>query len=441
MTTERIRIGDDYYLLASAVAPSRRRKVLSHGDSFGIFDLSGDVPLAGLEPFGLFHRGTRFLDRFELRLNGVLPVLLSSSASDDGAELVSYLTNADERRGEELVLERDMVGIQRTKTLVEGMFCESIRVENFGPEPLRLEVSLHFGVDFSDMFELRGVSRSRRGLVLAPELGAGTSVCLPYRGLDDVRRETRLTFSRTSEALTESSARFPLALESGESASIEVRVNCREGSSALSDLDFVGALESVRSERRSWSTQFATMRSSNGGFNDWAGRAVADLALLGAETPGGSYVYAGIPWFATVFGRDGLITGLETLAFAPELSAGILRTLAAFQGQTSDPERDEEPGKILHEMRYGEMAALREIPFGRDYGSVDSTPLFLWLLAKYTARSADMKLVEELWPAALRAVDWIESFGDRDGDGYVEYERLGARGLSNQGWKDSRDAI
>ena len=168
-------------------------------------------------------------------------------------------------------------------------------------------------------------------------------------------------------------------------------------------------------------------------------RSLHDLALLHVDTGQGSYVSAGIPWFATLFGRDSLITALETLAFSPDLAAGVLRTLASLQGRDSASERDEEPGKILHEMRHGEMAATGEIPFGRYYGSIDATPLFLLLLAEYADRTGDLALVRELWPAALAATHWLDTASD--GKGYLAYARRGARGLINQGWKDSHDAI
>ena len=203
--------------------------------------------------------------------------------------------------------------------------------------------------------------------------------------------------------------------------------------------DYAPALDTVRDERIACTELFPIVYSNNEGFNDWVNGSLRDLALLRAVRPTGSYVNAGIPWFATVFGRDGLITAIETLAFGPELAAGTLRTLAVLQGRQVDPLRDEEPGKILHELRYGEMAATGEVPFGRYYGSVDATPLFLTALAAYAERTADLDLVQELWPAALAALDWIDH--SVDSRGYLTYERRTPRGLANQGWKDSHDSV
>ena len=440
MISERIRIGEHYYLLASALALRQPRVLLNYGDSFAIFDSGGDIPLAGRESYGLFHRGTRFLDRFEVRLNGAFPVLLSSAPTEDGSELLSHLSNADESRDGEIVLERDTVSLERNKTLGAGVLYEQLQLRNFGREHLELEVTLLFGADFADVFELRGVERPRRGEMLETDVD-GRTVRLRYRGLDGVVRESVLTFAVPPEALTATSAQLRFALDAGDVATCELNVRCCVGAPPLRPQPFSAAVAAVRHERHQWTTQFARISSSNEHFNEWLNRSLHDLAMLRADTPAGSYIYAGIPWFAAVFGRDGLITALETLAFAPVIAAETLRTLAALQGRETDPTREEEPGKIVHEMRQGEMAALGEVPFGRYYGSIDATPLFVLLLCAYADRTADLALVRELWPAAVAAIDWVSRCGDRDGDGYVEYARRNARGLVNQGWKDSHDAI
>lgn len=439
MVSERIRIGDEYYLLASALAPRRPRQLLNHADSFAIFDLAGDIPLAGKEPYGLFHRGTRFLDRFELRVNDEFPVLLSSAATDDGSEIVTYLTNADERRGGEIVLARDTVAIRRAKTLLGNTLYECLHLHNYGRETLSLKLSVLFGADFSDIFELRGIERRQRGRASDPVV-SGESAHLRYVGLDGVHREAEISFSPTGWTVAAGSAEIALVLVPGEDASVEIRVRCCLDNAAAARPTFVAASAAVRAERRAWHDQFPQLYSNNEEFNDWMNRSLHDLALLRAEGAWGPYVYAGIPWFATVFGRDGIITALETLVFAPELAADVLRTLAALQGSQSDAARDEEPGKIVHELRQGEMAATGEVPFGRYYGSVDATPLFILLLAEYAERTADTALVRELWPAAVAAMGWVDAAA-RSGSGYVQYARRTTRGLVNQGWKDSHDAI
>jgi glycogen debranching enzyme len=438
MPSERIRIGQDYYLLAAAIPTRGRRLVLNHGDSFAIFNEVGDVPLVGYEPFGLFSAGTRVLDRFELRLNGSFPMLLSAAVTDDGIEHVTFITNPDERRGGELAVERNSVAVERRKVLVDGALFETLLVHNYAARPLDLTLGVLFSADFADIFELRGLERAARGQAVPPHV-QGRSVVYGYRGLDDVERSVELSFEPEGWQLAPESAELALHLPAGAEARATVAVRCRIGTREPAVPDGASAVTLVRGEREATASRFASVVSRNDTFEAWIATSRSDLALLCAERPTGPYPYAGIPWFATVFGRDGLVTGLQTLAFAPAVAAGVLRALAAMQGRESDPVRDEEPGKILHELRLGEMAARGEIPFGRYYGSVDSTPLFLVVLAAYAQRTADLELVRDLWPAALAAVAWIRNH--TDARGYVTYQRRTPRGLVNQGWKDSHDSI
>ncbi len=440
MPSERIQVGSDFYLLASALAPRRPKTFLSHGDAFAVFDHAGDVPLASGEAYGLFQRGTRFLDRWELRLNAEFPLLLSSAASDDGAELVTTVSNADERRDGEVVLERDTIAVQRTKTLFEGVLYERLDVRSYAAGPLTLDVTLLFSADFADEFEVRGIERPRRGEI-APPVVEDRRVCFAYRGLDGVARRTEVTWSPAPQRLEADRAHFRLALAPRRGVVLRAAVRCLVGDEDNPVRTVGAAAEALRKRRKGWLREFPVITSSNEEFDAWVTRSLHDLAQLRMEGPPGPYVKAGIPWFATIFGRDGLVTALEVLAFSPQLAADVLRTLAALQGQRDDPERDEEPGKIVHELRAGEMAATGEVPFGRYYGSVDATPLFLVLFADYVERTADRALACELWPAAEAALAWIERHADRDGSGYLAYERRTAHGLVHQGWKDSHDAV
>jgi glycogen debranching enzyme len=200
-------------------------------------------------------------------------------------------------------------------------------------------------------------------------------------------------------------------------------------------------LRSARRALKISSRRAASLDSSNSLFNEFARRSVADLYMLLTETDYGPYPFAGIPWFGTAFGRDGILTALFALWLDPSIARGVLRFLAATQATDLDPKRDAEPGKILHEMRDGEMARLAEVPFARYYGSVDATPLFVLLLGEYFKRTGDLETVRELWPNVEAALRWIDTYGDPDGDGFVEYHRQDGRGLINQGWKDSHDSI
>lgn len=440
MPQERIRIGEDYHLLASALAPRRPQVLLNHADSFAILDTAGDIPVASLEPYGLFHQGCRFLNRFELHVNERFPLLLGTAPPQEGSELVTYVSNADEQRDGVIVLARDTIALRRHKTLHETTLYESLHLRTYSLAPLQITLTFVFSADFVDIFELRGTARARRGEVAAARVSR-QEVCLSYQGLDNVRRETALVFSQVPQSLTAAHARFQFELQPGEETLLETRIACQVADAPRRSYSFASAVEAVRGERSRWRAQCPVLYSNNEGFNDWLNNSLRDLALLRTEGKTGAYVYAGIPWFATVFGRDGLVTALETLAFVPDLTVGTLRTLAALQGQEERTDREEEVGKILHEMRYGEMAATGEIPFGRYYGSIDATPLFLLLFAAYADRTADVAVIEELWPAAMAAMHWIETVADLDGDGYVEYQRRTTRGLVNQGWKDSHDAI
>lgn len=438
MPSERIRIGDEYYLLASSLAPRGRRLLLNDGDSFAIFDEAGDIALGGQDTFGLFCRGTRFLSRLELRVNGSFPFLLSAGATDDGAELIIHLTNPDERRDGEVIVQRDSVAIHRRLALVDGMLAQTLALYNYATEAVSLRLELSFDVDFADIFELRGVERLQRGTLEPPHI-EGDRVRLAYVGRDEVRRATELAFSQSGWRLSPGCAAIDVQLEPGGHNELLVQARCKVDETCRAPLPFSVALANLRSTRHACTEMFARISSNHEGFNQWVQGAVRDLTLLCAQRPTGPYVYAGIPWFATIFGRDGLLTAIETLAFAPRMAPGILRALAQLQGRVHDPLRDEEPGKIVHELREGEMAATGEVPFGRYYGSIDSTPLFLCLLSAYADRTADLDLVNELWPAARAALDWINR--RRDCRGYLAYERHTPTGLLNQGWKDSHDSI
>ncbi|MCL6648114.1 MAG: amylo-alpha-1,6-glucosidase, partial [Chloroflexi bacterium] len=261
-----------------------------------------------------------------------------------------------------------------------------------------------------------------------------------YDGLDGCTRRTAVMLSPPPDELSQERARYRLELPPNGESLIELTVSCT--GAGPPPLSYADAVQQVSEDRRLWRSEFPELYSSNETFNELLHRSIHDLALLRARGPWGSYVYAGIPWFAAPFGRDSLITAFQTLAFQPAIAKGTLRFLAHFQGERVDRWREEEPGKIIHEMRFGEKANLGETPHTRYYGSVDSTLLFLILYAETLAWTGDTALRDELWPNVQRALEWIDRYGDRDGDGYVEYvASRSAGGLRNQGWKDSEDSI
>nr|WP_246548966.1 amylo-alpha-1,6-glucosidase [Ancylobacter oerskovii] len=433
---------DPFLVPATASLQERRALTLKHGDTFGVFDRNGDIVTGAGSPEGLFHRDTRHLSHFLLTLEGARPMLLSSTLRDDNAALTCDLANPDLFDPEErLVLVHDLLHLRRFRFLWQGKCFERIVVRNFDTTVRRVRLIFDFAADFADLFEVRGTQRARRGMLNPPQLGDG-SVALSYIGLDGVVRTTTLGFDPQPQKLSATRAIYDVELLPGERQLIFVEIACGEvPQGAEVRRRFFLALRDARRELRYATARAASVETSNQIFDEAFRRSVSDLYMLVTETPEGPYPYAGIPWFSTVFGRDAIITALQTLWLDPTIAQGVLRHLAANQATSFDAAADAEPGKILHEVRYGEMAELREVPFRRYYGSIDSTPLFVMLAGAYLERTGDVATIRTLWRNVRAALDWLDKEGDRDGDGFVEYGRRTAEGLINQGWKDSHDSV
>jgi len=338
-------------------------------------------------------------------------------------------------------LRGELIHVNRLKFIWNNICYERILVRNFDVQRHQLTLGIQFGADFADLFEIRGQRRARRGQV-SVDCSSGTLVALRYLGLDGAERVTSVDFEPAPSRLDPTAALYELSLEPGQGTRLVFRIGCDspvQGDAVARR--FYTSLRTARRALRDSSGRAASLDSSNTLFNEMARRSVADLYMLTTETEHGPYPFAGIPWFSTPFGRDGLLTALFTLWIDPAIARGVLRFLAATQASEVDPERDAEPGKILHEMRDSEMARLGEVPFARYYGSVDATPLFILLTGEYFRRTGDLETVRALWPHVRAALHWIDTYGDLDGDGLVEYHRKNATGLINQGWKDSHDAI
>jgi glycogen debranching enzyme len=427
-----------FYIPATGPA-ARPRRTLKYGDSFIVLDGHGDIGAATGGPDGLFHHDTRHLSRLELLLNELQPLVLGSNLRDDNAVLTVDLTNPDLFFDKRLVLPRDTVHIVRTTFLWRGIAYQRIGLRNYNDRRLAVRLSVAFDSDFADLFEVRGLRREKRGVIVRSAI-ARDRVALTYRGLDDKLRHTTLTFEPAPTALESTSASYAIDLLPGQTKSIFLTVDCNPVSNQP-PLPFFRSMRAARRELKTITRDATTVETSNDIFNEVLCRSIADLQMLMTDTPEGRYPYAGTPWYSTTFGRDGLITALQMLWIDPGIARGVLKRLAAHQAKTIDPAADAQPGKILHEMRSGEMAALHEIPFGLYYGSVDSTPLFVLLAGLYFERTGDTETLAQLWPSIESALQWIDNFGDSDQDGFVEYERAGPQGLLNQGWKDSLDAI
>jgi len=418
---------------------TRPRRSLKHDDTFIVLDSHGDIGASAGGPDGLFNADTRYLARLEMMLDDVQPLLLGSNLRDDNSALTIDLTNSDVYRNGHLMLRKDTLHIVRSIFLWRGTAYQRIALQNHGDDPARFDLTLLFDNDFADLFEVRGERRPKRG-VGASKLSGPADVIFEYRGLDGQGRFTVLHFEPRPTRLSVNAATYHFDVAPKQIVSLSVAVSCNRPFMGKS-VPFFRGLLAHRREMRHNTAGAATVETSNNIFNEVLTQAMADLNMLMTDTPQGRYPYAGIPWYSTTFGRDGLITALQMLWVDPRIACGVLRRLAYFQADVTDPLADAEPGKILHEMRGGEMAALREVPFAKYYGSVDSTALFVLLAGLYVERTGDEELLTELWPAIEAALQWIDGPGDPDDDGFVEYRRASELGLANQGWKDSFDAI
>jgi glycogen debranching enzyme len=426
-------------------------QVLKHLDMFLVSDAFGDIH-PDSRGMGLYDGDTRILSCSVLRIAGERPVVLQS---DPGGSWrgVMQATNPEFRKdpgdkmgGDERIM-RQTISIARERTIAEA-YRERLGIQNHGPITFDCNVELEFDADFADIFEVRGYSRPARGTLLPIEATADGGLVFGYVGLDGVTVRTHLAFdpAPTLEPTRDDQggsviARWTSLLRPGETRQIAWTVHAsRDPAQSVLALD-PDALDPAHAHA-SWLSNSSVIETDHELINEVIRRSLDDLCLLESTDPiGDRFIAAGVPWFTTLFGRDSLITSLQTVSFAPQLAIQSLEILARRQATAVDAWRDAEPGKILHEFRTGEMSRTGELPFTPYYGSIDSTPLWLILLGETHDWTGDDDLVDRLWPNALAALEWIDHWGDRDGDGFVEYERRAETGLRNQGWKDSSDSI
>lgn len=427
-------------IVASSSLTDDRIEVLKQGDTFGLFDQYGDIQALKTGSHGLYHEGTRFLSRFELTMNGERPLLLSATVKEDNVLLNVDLTNPDMIHGGQEKIARGSVHLSRTRFLWQGLCFERIRVHNYSLLSVPVRLSFFVDADFADVFEVRGTKRDRRGRRLET-VTSKDGMSLGYEGLDHVERWVTVSCAPAPTTVHSGEFRCHTLLPAGDTVQWEITISCDIGWRIRSDLSYERALAAVDRALHFAKVDDCLIVTSNQQFNAWLNRSLADLHMMVSDTPDGPYPYAGVPWFSTPFGRDGLITAFEFLWVNPAITRGVLAFLAATQAREAVPDQDAEIGKILHETRKGEMAALHEIPFGRYYGSIDATPLFIMLAGAYFERTADLAFIAQIWPNIERALQWIDCAGDLDDDGFVEYSRRSKDGLVHQGWKDSHDAV
>ncbi|HXW70712.1 MAG TPA: glycogen debranching N-terminal domain-containing protein [Methylocella sp.] len=402
-----------HYIEVEGSLVQRRLRSLKHGDAFAVLDEYGDIGVIGTGPEGLYYNDMRFLSWYDLRFEGKRPLLLSSIIQDDNAALSVVLANPDVHSDGGIVFPRDIIAIERTKFIWQAVFYERIGFRNYADGERRFRVEIGFSADFHDLFEVRGTARERR---------------------------MEMRFWPPPCNLAPRRAAFDLKLAAGERKSLFVSVACEDGNKPVSE-PFGRAFRARRRALRHKAVETAKVESSNELLNEVCRRSTADLNMVMTRTRHGLYPYAGIPWYSTVFGRDGIITAMLLLWIDPSVAKGVLSYLAETQAKATDPFSEAEPGKILHETRNGEMARLKEVPFKHYYGTVDATPLFIMLAGMYFDRTGNLETIKGIWHHIKAALQWIDRYGDADGDGFVEYERKTSTGLINQGWKDSYDSI
>jgi glycogen debranching enzyme len=453
--------------------------VLKHDNLFMLSDSHGDIQLDG-RGLGIYAGDTRVLSTYDLRLNGIRPVVLRAgpAASYRGTIQMTnpdFFDSSGAENDSEVILRRHSLGVVRERAIGDG-FGERISVQNYTTLPERARLTFRLDADYADIFELRGFIRAQRGERL-PTKGDGSLIEFGYRGLDGA---TRRTFVRFSPALTlvdsddRAPATGPVTLELDttlpptESVTVTVDIWAEvpppvakatdaptaddsdetagsDGTEETADISVRSSVSADEAEavHRSWRSSSASIETTDVLAQRALGRASADLRLLlnSGPGPGERYVGAGVPWFSCLFGRDSLINSIQLLSVRPQVARSTLSILARLQATELDEWHDAQPGKILHELREGELARANEIPHTPYYGTVDATPLWLMLLDEYERWTGDAELVDRLWPNAMAALGWMDKYGDLDGDGLIEYDRQSRHGLVNQGWKDSGDAI
>ncbi|WP_165779877.1 amylo-alpha-1,6-glucosidase [Mesorhizobium sanjuanii] len=444
----------------------RKRRLLTKGHPAMVDSIAGAVtvknlnlyyvvgsdaqmPVKGEHGFGLYFHDCRFLGGYEVAIAGLAPVVLASTAQK-GYVALFELTNPDLQLERGQLIPRDELGIRWERILDAGQTCvrEVMTIQNFGHQAHSFPLTFNFRAGFEDIFNVRGLAHENFGRCERPGWSDGR-LQLVYHGTDRLRRTVTIAFSPAPDRRRGATAAFGLQVPAGDTRTIAVTIELKEHSEEVEAEQLnqqpVAALNhlvgSLQDSSEQWLEQHTKLTSDSALLNSIIERSLRDLAVLRSRLGDKEYFAAGVPWFVALFGRDSLIVALEMLAFQPEIAAQTLRLLASYQGRRFDPWREEQPGKIVHELRVGELARAGDVPHARFYGTVDATPLFLLLLGRHAAWTGDLDLFRELQEPVERALGWIAKAGDNHGEGYLKYRSSSEKGLVNQGWKDSGDAI
>ncbi|HZP62318.1 MAG TPA: amylo-alpha-1,6-glucosidase [Terriglobales bacterium] len=427
------------YYIATKASPSERSRVLKYGEMFAVFDRHGDIEPFGMGEQGIYFQETRFLSELAFSMWQERPLLLSSTVKSDNSMFTADVANVDVTDGADVAIPRGTVHVLRSRFLWRGVCYEELKFVNYGLSSIDIPFRLAIGADFADIFEVRGTGREKHGRRLEDEIRRN-AILLSYEGLDRIVRQTQIECHPSPVKISSTEIQFETSLRPKQTAEFHLVIACDPKAHHRST-GYSRAALANESEMTAFASGVCKISSSNDRFSRWVQRSLSDVQMMMLGNPESDYPYAGVPWFSTVFGRDGIVTALELLWVAPQIAKGVLQYLASTQATEFNPQAEAEPGKILHEMRRGEMANVGEVPFGRYYGSVDSTPLFVLLAGAYFQCTGDRDLLRELLPHIDLALQWIDKYGDVDGDGFVEYARRGSKGLVQQGWKDSNDSV
>lgn len=410
--------------------------VINEGTTFMVTDNCGNVPRG--TPLGLFRSDTRYLNHYILKVNGTDLVPLSFTRKGYIANI--SLTNPELPMEGQCVPEGTL-HILRTM-FISSNFYEKLFIKNTNSFPVKLFLTLSYDTDFRDIFEVKSIEHPRRGLRAIMEGDGGGNIILRYEGLDNIIRRTEFYFKPAPDIFWDKAV-FNVEVAPYETKEVDIEIVMSIGGVPVIRQDFVVAKREIEQSYDQWQKMLTQITTDNDHMNNIIETCILDLRSLIIQTKKGLLVpAAGIPWYDTIFGRDSLITSMQTLMLNPTLARSTLSFLTIYQGNKVDAWKDEQPGKILHEIREGELANLKHIPHTPYYGTIDATMLYIILMSEYYRWTGDIAILSDIRSGAESALMWMSEYGDMDKDGYIEYKRMSEKlGLTNQGWKDSHDSI
>jgi glycogen debranching enzyme len=424
------------FVLTDAAHP---RLVLKQGSHFLVLDQSAYIPACNTLGYGYYRMDTRYVSEWELTINDVQLSLLSSDVEKGYCANLLY-TNPQTGN-----IPQQKLTVER-KIVLDDLLWEELSFENYSKEAHDIELKIKFQSDFADMFEVRGLNRPIRGERMVPVASHDRrKIFLAYRGLDNELLETEIEiFGLVPDKIADGIATFKIHLPVRKVIKLEMAIATKEGGILIggndSKIGFRAAYESAEKKFKEWKSHGALIETGHEIVNLALDRGLRDIYILRQPTPKGYGISAGIPWYCAVFGRDSAITGLQVIPFFPELAKESIEVLAAYQGQKRDDYKAEEPGRIMHEVRFGELARTKQIPHSPYYGTIDATQLWLMLFCEYIKWSGDLEFAKQLWPAVKLALSWFDKCLEK-GNGFLTYKRVSEHGLENQGWKDSGDSV